>query len=148
MTYPIPDAVDWPALWELVEALIETGEVSVIFLDHHLQEHLYWAARRDGKTPEELASIIHWPRKDKFWESIVRHAHGHKGHIHVRLLCGPTEHRCTPRRAKTLAQRGWIEPRPSARESREGARPRREAWILSVRGTLGASSEALADDAP
>lgn len=133
-TYPTPDAVDWPALWELIEALLETGEVSVIFLDHRLQEHLYWAARWAGRTPEELAPIIHWPRKDKIWETIVRHARNHKGHIHVRLLCGPDEARCTPRRDETLERRGWIEPSPSAKQSREGARVRREAWVLSLRG--------------
>jgi LysM repeat protein len=132
-TYPTVDSVDWPALWELIEAFLETGQVSVIFLDHRLQEHLWWAARWDGKTPEELASVIHWPRKEKKWEAIVRHSRGHKGHIHVRLLCGPDEPRCTPRRAKTLARRGWIEPRPSAKDSREGARARREAWLLAGR---------------
>ena len=136
-TYPTPDTVDWAALWELIEALIDTGEVSVIFLDHRLQERLYWAARRDGKTAEELAPIIHWPRKDKIWEVIVRHSRNHKGHIHVRLLCGPDEARCTPRRDETLARRGWIEPHPSGKESREGARARREAWLLARRGVDG-----------
>ncbi|MBK9756279.1 MAG: penicillin-insensitive murein endopeptidase [Nannocystis sp.] len=148
-TYPTPDTVDWPALWELIEALIDTGEVSVIFLDQRLQEHLYWAARWDGKTPEELAPIIHWPRKDRIWEVIVRHARNHKGHMHVRLLCGRDEPRCTPRRDETLARRGWIEPRPSGKESREGARARREAWVLAQRQVDGASdSGGPGDDAP
>lgn len=147
-TYPTPDAVDWPALWELIEALLDTGEVSVIFLDQRLQEHLYWAARWDGKTPEELAPIIHWPRKERKWEAIVRHARGHKGHIHVRLLCGPDEPRCAPRRAEILARRGWVEPRPSGKESREGARARREAWVLAQRGVHGEGGDDLGDDEP
>ena len=144
-TYPIPDAVDWPALWELIEALIDTGEVSVIFLDHRLQEHLYWAARWDGKTPEELAPIIHWPRRERKWEAIVRHSRNHKGHIHVRLLCGPEERRCAPDRAETLERRGWIEPNPSGKESREGASARREQWRREGRGVFG---EKGADDPP
>ena len=148
-TYPIPDAVDWAALWVLIEALLETGEVSVIFLDRNLQEHLYWAARQAGRTPEELAPIIHWPRKDKIWEAIVRHARNHKGHMHVRLLCGRDEPRCTPRRAETLERRGWIEPRPSGKESREGARARREAWVLSLRGAdRGPGADDPGDDEP
>lgn len=148
-TYPTPDAIDWPALWELIEALLETGEVSIIFLDRRLQERLYWAARQDGHTPEELAPVLHWPRKDKIWEAIVRHARNHKGHIHVRFLCGPEEPRCKPRRAETLERRGWIEPRPSAKESREGARARREAWLLARRGTLLTDAEDdPGDDAP
>lgn len=146
-TYPIPDLVDWPALWELIEAFLETGEVSMIFLDRRLQERLYWAARWDGWTHEELAPIIHWPRKDKKWESIVHHARGHKGHIHVRLLCGPNERRCAPDRALMLARRGWVEPRPSAKESREGAKARREAWVAERRGSPSDGRD-FADDAP
>lgn len=148
-TYPTPDVVDWPALWELIEALLDTGEVSVIFLDHRLQEHLYWAARWDGKTPEELAPVIHWPRRERKWEAIVRHSRNHKGHIHVRLLCGPDEPRCHPDRAETLERRGWIEPRPSGKESREGASARREQWRREGRGVFGKKGgDDPADDAP
>lgn len=147
-TYPTPDTVDWPALWELIEALLETGQVSVIFFDQRLQEHLYWAARWDGQTPEELAPVLHWPRKDDRPEAIVRHARNHKGHIHVRLLCGPEEARCKPRRSEIVERRGWVEPRPSARESREGARARRDAWVLARRQVRSETSDDSGDEAP
>ncbi|MCA9715382.1 MAG: penicillin-insensitive murein endopeptidase [Myxococcales bacterium] len=127
-TYPRPDAVDWPALWELIEALVDTGEVSMIFFDWRLQKHLYAAAREEGVTEDELRPILHWPRREHKWEAIVRHSHGHKGHIHVRFLCGVNEARCGPSRAHTLLRRGWIEPHPSGKESREGATARREQW--------------------
>lgn len=150
-TYPTPDNVDWPALWELIDAFLDTGEVSMIFLDRRLQRHLYWAARWAGKTPEELEPIIHWPAKDRKWEAIVRHARGHKGHIHIRLLCGPEEPRCAPSRSNVLERRGWIEPTPSGKESREGARARREAWRLEGRGIYGESGgddDEAGDDEP
>lgn len=149
-TYPNPDAVDWPALWELIEAFVDTGEVSMIFLDHRLQKNLYRAARWEGKSAEELATIIHWPRKDRKWETIVRHSHGHKGHIHVRLLCGTEETRCGPERAKVLERRGWIEPHPSGLESRMGASARREEWRREKRGIYGQSPDggAVEDEAP
>ncbi len=127
-TYPRPDVVDWAGLWELIKALVDTGEVSMIFFDWRLQKHLYKAARQEGFTEEELRPVIHWPRKEHKWESIVRHSHGHKGHIHVRFLCGVDEDKCGPSRAKTLLRRGWIDPHPSAKESREGALERREQW--------------------
>ncbi|MEZ4449282.1 MAG: penicillin-insensitive murein endopeptidase [Nannocystaceae bacterium] len=132
-TYPSPDVIDWPALWAMIEAFVETGEVSMIFLDRNHQKRLYQVARWYGWTPEELAPILHWPRKDKKHESIVRHARGHKGHIHVRLLCGPEEGRCAPGRARVLERRGWIEPEPSGKASREGAKARREQWKLEGR---------------
>ena len=145
-TYPNPDAVDWSALWGLIESFVDTGEVTMIFLDYRLQKNLYRAARWEGKTPEELATIIHWPRKDRKWETIVRHSHGHKGHIHVRLICGVDETRCGPQRARVLERRGWIEPHPSGLESRTGARERREQWKLEKRGIYGRSGEPVGAD--
>jgi len=136
-TYPNPDSVDWLALWELIEAFVDTGEVSMIFFDHRLQRRLYRAALWEGKTPEELATIIHWPHKKQKWQTIVRHSHGHKGHIHVRLLCAPEEERCGPTRALALERRGWVEPHPSAALSREGAQERRETWRREGAGIYG-----------
>lgn len=56
--------------------------------------------------------------------------------VHLRLSPG----------SETLARRGWIEPQPSSKESREGADARREAWLLARRGSPGADD--LDDDAP
>ena len=95
---PNPDEVDWYATWGLVEALKSTGEVSLIFLDVHLQRRLYEAARAMGRTPDDLRGVIQWPFPEGGGLALVRHFDGHDGHIHVRIRCGPDEPRCRPRR--------------------------------------------------
>lgn len=91
---PRPDEVDWDATWELVRALLDTGEIDVIFLENRLQRRLYEAARRRGEGHDRLADVIEWADERRFSRAIVRHASGHDGHIHVRFACGPAEPRC------------------------------------------------------
>lgn len=88
-----PSTVDWRALWHLVTALAETGEVTAIFLDYALQERLARAAKALGATGEELDALLQWPHGSQAG-SLVRHAHGHEAHIHVRFACGPLEPEC------------------------------------------------------
>jgi hypothetical protein len=91
---PNPDEVDWLATWGLVKAFVDTGEVSVIFLEIDLQSRLYEAARSLGETPDTLRDIISWPNWKENTRPIVRHSKGHEGHIHVRIKCGRAEPRC------------------------------------------------------
>jgi enoyl-[acyl-carrier protein] reductase I len=61
----------------------------MIFLDHKLQRHLYYAAMSMGVSAEELDEIITWPlRQGAKGKKIIRHSSGHDGHIHVRMKCG------------------------------------------------------------
>lgn len=87
--------VDWAATWLLMRHLIETGEVTYIFLSYHLQPALYEAAAALGATDEELARTIQWPaRKGRPTGALIRHARGHTAHFHVRVRCGADEPRC------------------------------------------------------
>jgi murein endopeptidase len=86
------DAIDWPATWQLVRALIETGEVKYVFLARPRQAELYKAALADGATPEQLDLVMQYPRRTK--HGIVRHSPGHHCHLHVRFGCGPNEPDC------------------------------------------------------
>ena len=96
--FPNADEIDWPAAWELVSALVRTGEVEVIFLEGPLQRRLYQAALWEGADPEQLREVIAWPNRKGNERAIVRHSRGHDGHIHVRFRCGHDEPRCRPRR--------------------------------------------------
>jgi hypothetical protein len=84
---PNEDEVDWYATWGLVRAFVETGEVSIIFLDAPLQRRLYEAARVMGESHESLREVITWPSWKNKERPLVRHSKGHDGHIHVRIKC-------------------------------------------------------------
>ena len=86
------DAIDWPATWQLVRAMIETGEVKYVFLSRARQAQLYKAAIADGATPEQLELVMQYPRHTK--HGIVRHSPGHHCHLHIRFGCGPNEPDC------------------------------------------------------
>jgi murein endopeptidase len=87
-----PTRIDWTATWRLIKAFVATGEVRYIFLSRSRQMLLYSAAKADGASPTELRTILQYPRHDR--GAIVRHAHGHTGHMHVRFRCGPEETAC------------------------------------------------------
>ena len=84
--------VDWDATWALIEAFAKNGQVRYIFLSRTRQPLLYEAAKRAGASEEELTRLIQFPKHSP--TAIVRHAHGHTEHIHVRFKCGPGERSC------------------------------------------------------
>ncbi len=86
--------VDWVALWHLVTALGDTGQVIVIFFDYERQQLLDKAARRAHASAEERRRILQWPRGAKA-PALVAHSPGHTRHIHVRFTCGVYEVECT-----------------------------------------------------
>ena len=90
---PEPDEADWFATWNLVQALVQTGEVRYIFLQYELQEKVYQAAQLMGASAEELGSIIQWPRGHKA-SGVLVHSDNHIHHIHVRFKCARGEQDC------------------------------------------------------
>lgn len=93
--FPIkPWRVDYQALWTLLVALADTGEVSIVFLDYGLQKLLHKAALDMGVEESVRRRMIQWPRGDAAHLGLVRHSSGHEAHIHVRFRCGPHETEC------------------------------------------------------
>jgi murein endopeptidase len=88
-----PDRVDWEAVWHLVSAFVDTGEVVVIFLDYSMQEHVHTAAKKIRATTDERRRLLQYPQGER-GAGLVRHAPGHEAHIHVRFACGPHEPEC------------------------------------------------------
>ncbi len=84
--------IDWAATWQLIHALVGTGEIRYIFLSRQRQQLLYKAAKQAGASEAELDSVLQYPRRARL--AIVRHAHGHTQHMHVRFRCGPQESSC------------------------------------------------------
>ncbi len=93
--YPIkPWRVDYEALWKLIMALSDTGEVGIIFLDYELQKTLHQQAVKMEVEESVRRRIIQWPRGQAAHSGLVRHSSGHADHIHVRFRCGPLETEC------------------------------------------------------
>jgi len=90
---PHPDEVDWVATWALVDALFSGGHVQVVFLDAKLQRRLYEAARWQGVPHERLVELLQALDPNRLG-TVIRHAGGHDGHLHVRFSCGPDEPDC------------------------------------------------------
>jgi len=92
--FPIkPWRVDYEALWRLVAALADTGEIEVVFLDYELQKLLHKAATKLG-ADEDARRLIQWPRGRSDANGLVRHADGQTTRIHVRFRCGRNETEC------------------------------------------------------
>ncbi|TPV94584.1 MAG: LysM peptidoglycan-binding domain-containing protein [Myxococcales bacterium FL481] len=86
--------VDWDATWALIAAFIDTGKVEYVFLNYARQRQLYDAARRAGVPKAKRDRLIEYPQRSSRRQAVVRHADGHKSHIHVRLRCGEQERMC------------------------------------------------------
>jgi Penicillin-insensitive murein endopeptidase/LysM domain len=101
--FPIkPWRVDYEALWMLVEALADTGEIEVIFLDYELQKGLHKAATERGADADARHRLIQWPRGRSEGAGLVQHVGGHRTHMHVRFRCGRYETECVGGRASPL----------------------------------------------
>jgi murein endopeptidase len=88
------DDVDWDALWILIMAFVDTGEVETIYLTHDRQKHLQAAAKRANASADTIDRVLQYPDKGGRNNGIVRHQHGHDAHIHVRFTCAANETHC------------------------------------------------------
>lgn len=77
----------------LVRTLLEGGYVQYIFIDRYIQRALRRHAAEMGAPESWLDAVFEYPAWDSH-ESTVRHAPGHRSHMHVRFWCQPTDRRC------------------------------------------------------
>jgi murein endopeptidase len=87
-----PQEIDWDASWQLVKALVRTGQVEGIFLSRPNHQFLRQAALRDGLRAKDADAIIQGEQRTL--EAVVRHVRGHDKHLHVRFRCADYESYC------------------------------------------------------
>ncbi len=87
-------AIDWDLSWALIKAFIDSGEIEYIFLETSRQKVLRNAAKRSGASASEIAAAIQYPSTRGTNQGFVRHAKGHRIHIHVRVKCAESNGRC------------------------------------------------------
>lgn len=97
MYRPSSSEADWFALYGLLKALHETGEVQVVFLDYILHDRVYKAAKLMGADDQELEQMIAYPHGPHHRGALLQHSPGHIHHIHIRFKCGPNDVDCVNR---------------------------------------------------
>ena len=108
--------LDREKTWDLVEALLETGEVELILLDRSHQRLLHRVAKRRGYSEQRLSRLFQWPRSRRTRVGLIRHARGHDDHLHVRFREAPAPVAAAPEGpgGESAAVESAVTPPPSA----------------------------------
>lgn len=88
------DYFDVDRNWTFIKAMLDTGEVTLILMDHDLQKLLFEKARAEGVPVPELRRIFQYPRPKEREVAIIRHWDKHDDHMHVRFACHADRRRC------------------------------------------------------
>lgn len=79
------ETMDAEKTWEFMRAILENGHTEYIFADHRLQRKLYAQALAAGLSPAHLEEVFQYPSSRHTKRGIIRHARGHRNHMHVRF---------------------------------------------------------------
>ncbi|MCA9693366.1 MAG: penicillin-insensitive murein endopeptidase [Myxococcales bacterium] len=83
--------------WALLQTVVATGAVEVIFIDRALQRLLHEHAVAQGVPAEALLPWLEYPRPTGSTDAMIQHVAGHDDHIHVRIACPKSHARCKSR---------------------------------------------------
>jgi murein endopeptidase len=75
------DNLDAVRTWALIRAMVEGGNVDMIFIDRSIQKLL----RAHAETLPESERRLDLFQTDKKKDTVIRHTRGHTGHFHVRF---------------------------------------------------------------
>jgi len=89
-----PGKIDVTPQWTLLEALLLSNNVKVMFVDYSLQGPLYAEAKRRGATADQLKRWFQYPSGKKTDGTVIRHLRNHVDHIHIRFDCPPSDRSC------------------------------------------------------
>lgn len=85
--------LDVPRTWAFIATLLASGGVQYIFIDRALQAPLRAYAEERGKmTKGKLDVLFSATSGKKGNDTIIRHARGHRTHMHVRFLAEASVH--------------------------------------------------------
>lgn len=80
------------SLW-LLKAFIDGGQIEYVFVDRYFQRLLIREAKRQGAPDAWIDAVFQYP-KHSGTRAIVRHARGHRTHMHIRFKCQETDRSC------------------------------------------------------
>lgn len=85
-----PSQLDMPATWEMIRFFLDSGRVDYILLDRSLIAAVSsWTVGQGILSQEEANGLFLVNPVGDDWSrtGVVRHAPGHRHHLHVRALC-------------------------------------------------------------
>ncbi|MSP26845.1 MAG: hypothetical protein EXR75_17230 [Myxococcales bacterium] len=91
--------------WALVRAFVTETDVELILIDQRVQRMLYDEALASGEDMAWLDSIFGFRKKHP--EPLIRHAYGHRTHLHVRFY-NPRAQSLGSQASEALAIRGLV----------------------------------------
>jgi LysM repeat protein/murein endopeptidase len=78
--------IDAEKTWTFIEALLDSNKIQYIFLEYGLQRPLYNYVKYKKKAPKQyLDRVFQYPRGRQTRLGIIRHARGHRNHMHIRF---------------------------------------------------------------
>lgn len=98
--------LDLPRTWALLRAFVTETDVEMVLVDRGISNLLEKYAAQHGESPAWLQQIF---RGDGARPAIVRHAHGHGTHFHVRFY-NPVAETLAQRAYPFLADAGYVPP--------------------------------------
>ena len=81
------ETLDVGKTWDLIKAYLNTGHISAIFMDWHLQKLLYNHLIAMDYDEDLIGRILQYPRAKNERKGVIRHSPGHHHHLHVRFNC-------------------------------------------------------------
>lgn len=86
------ERIDALRTWILIRALLATGRVQRILMDHDIQALVHDQAKCLGACG--LNRLFQYPRGPKVKRGLIRHWPSHRNHIHVRFRCPREDQGC------------------------------------------------------
>lgn len=78
----------------LLEGLLRTGWVDLLFVDRQVQRELIDEARARGWSDDLLQRLFDAACEGGCKKALVRHSKGHHNHLHLRVKCDPASDEC------------------------------------------------------
>ncbi len=128
--------------WALVRALVTETDAELILIDQRVQRLLYEEALASGEDAAWLDTLFGFRKKHP--EPLIRHAYGHRTHIHVRFF-NPRAQALAAQAYEALHTRGLVTPRRLAGRRLDGRRlDGRRASGVAQKPLPGSSADVLA----
>jgi hypothetical protein len=91
--YVRPEEIDLDRTWYFLETLLLTDRVQYVLMDYELQAG-FFGYLQYGYSGKRLAYWLQYPQGIACRCGVIRHAHGHHDHMHIRFKCPETDIGC------------------------------------------------------